>query len=151
RQSVPCSGPMSSYLDRSVPLRPDHAFVAKAEARSWHRCLAARALAALRRGDAAKICKTSWPADERAAELLRKTATAPTSTADFPAYAVADSFRSLAPGSAAMRLFERGRILDLAGITTITVPNVASLPVAPVFVAENAPAPVVNLPLTGSV
>jgi hypothetical protein len=138
-----------NYADRQspIPLRPDRGALAQAEARSWHHALAARALSTIRRGDAAKICKTSWPGDPRAAELLQKTAQTPTSRSDFPAYAVAEGFRSLAPGSAAMRLFERGRILDLSGITQITVPNVASLPPAPVFVGEGMPAPVVNLPL----
>jgi hypothetical protein len=104
-----------------------------------------------RRGDPAKICKTSWPGDPRAAELLVKSAVSPTSTSDYPATAVADTLRSLAPGSAAMKLFERGRILDLSGVTQITIPNLASAPASPVFVSEMSPAPVVNLALTGSV
>jgi hypothetical protein len=140
-----------NYAERPTPLRPDHALAAKAEARSWHRCLAARALAILKRGDAARLCKAAWPNDPRAAELLQKTAQTPTSRTDFPVYAITESFRSLAPGSSALRLLDRGRILDMSGITTITVPDVASLPPQAVFVGENAPAAVVVLPLGGAV
>jgi hypothetical protein len=41
-------------------------------------------------------------------------------------------------------LFERGLQLDLAGITTIRIPNVANLPPAPIFVGEGKPAPNVH-------
>jgi hypothetical protein len=36
--------------------------------------------------------------------------------------------------------------LDLAGVTTVRVPNVAALPIRPVFVGEGLPAPAVQFP-----
>jgi hypothetical protein len=54
------------------------------------------------------------------------------------------AFRSLAPGSAALRLFDVSEKFDLTGITTIRLPRVAASPVRPVFCGEGAPAPAVQ-------
>lgn len=110
------------------------------ERRSWHRAITAQALASLQRCDPATVLKTAWASDDRAALILRA-AQNPTSTDDFPAFDKTGLFQSLAPSSAALQLFERGLKLDLAGITTIRIPNIANLPPAPIFVGEGKPAP----------
>jgi hypothetical protein len=46
------------------------------------------------------------------------------------------TFRSLAPTSAALRLFDASNKLALAGVNTIRVPFVGSLPPQPVLVEE---------------
>ena len=51
---------------------------------------------------------------------------------------------SLAPSSAALRLFERGLKLDLSGVNTIRIPNISTWPQQPNFVREGAPAPTVQ-------
>src|SRR5690242_13909698 len=102
------------------------------ERRSWCRAIAANALGTVRRSNALEILRHAWPRDERAALILRA-ATSPTSLADFPVTDIVGVFRSLAPGSAALALFERGAKLDLTGINSIRIPNVASWPPQPVF------------------
>jgi hypothetical protein len=54
------------------------------------------------------------------------------------------AFRSLAPGSAALQLFDACEKFDLGGINTIRIPRVAALSPTPVFVGEGAPAPAVQ-------
>jgi hypothetical protein len=117
----------------------------QAERRSLHRAVAVRALSAMREWkgehvDAAMLAKASWPSDERA-QVLSRASTIPTSTADFPTFNPVVAFRSLAPGSAALILFELGLVLNLTGLTTINIPAVAGLPPQGVFVAEGLSAP----------
>ena len=118
------------------------------EARSWARAIAADALSRLGRGKAEAILKNEWPRDDRAA-LIHKAAVSPTSMASFPATNIVETFRSLAPGSAAFKLFDRSMKLDLNGISTITIPNAAAT-LQPVFVGEGAPAPAVQLNFSGA-
>jgi hypothetical protein len=113
----------------------------RADRQSWNRAIASLALAALRKHeDANKIVTDAWPSDARAALIVRG-AVSPTSRADFPTIAAVTAFRSLAPSSAALQLFELGLALDLTGRTTIGVPALASLPPQALFVAEGQPAP----------
>jgi hypothetical protein len=125
------------------PFLPHDEDALRIERRSWHRGIAARALATLRNDDPARIAKTAWPNDARA-QLITRGAVSPTSTANFPANDVVSAFRSIAPGSAALALFDLALKIDMQGVSTVAVPNVASLPPAPVFVAEGAPGPAVQ-------
>jgi hypothetical protein len=113
------------------------------ERRSWHRVVTACALARAQRSDPETIMMAAWPSDQRAALILRA-AQSSTATDDFPAFDRTGLFQSLAPSSAALQLFERGLQLDLAGITTIRIPNFGTLPPAPIFVGEGKPAPNVH-------
>jgi hypothetical protein len=130
---------------RPVPLRPDFSAVAAEHRRSLHRAIAVRALATLQEGkgrhvDAATIAKAAWPRDERV-QLIVRAPQIPTSTADYPTFDPVTAFRSLAPSSAALRLFELGLVLDLRGVSTIRIPGVAGLPTQPIFVGEGLAAP----------
>jgi hypothetical protein len=51
----------------------------------------------------------------------------------------------MAPGSALLKLLDYGYKLELTGVNTIKVPQLASQPPYPPFVAEGLPAPVVKL------
>jgi hypothetical protein len=73
-----------------------------------------------------------------------KGAVSPTKTTDFYSIDQIGVFRSLAPGSAALKLFDQCIKLDLTGITSVRVPHVAALPTQPVFVGEGMPAPAVQ-------
>jgi hypothetical protein len=78
-------------------------------------------LGKIKRTDANKVLRAAWPRDEHAA-LLLKAAQQPTRTTDFISYDQIGAFRSIAPGSAALRPFD------------IKVPHVASVWPKPVFV-----------------
>lgn len=126
-----------------IPLRPDFAEAQRMERQSWHRAVAASALAVAKSADPTDVLEAAWPSDQRAALILRS-AQNPTSSEDFPVFDKTGLFQSLAPTTAALQLFERGLHLDLAGITTIRIPNFASLPPAPIFIGEGKPAPNVH-------
>jgi hypothetical protein len=137
-------------MNAPIPLRPDFAEAQRLERQSWHRAITASALASLKRSDPADVLKAAWPSDQRA-ELILRAAQSPTSSTDFPAFDKTGLFQSLAPSSAAMQLFERGLKLDLAGITTIRIPNFANLPPAPIFIGEGRPAPNVHWTFEASI
>jgi hypothetical protein len=118
--------------------------------RSLRRAIAACALARAQSRDPETIMMAAWPRDERAA-LIVKAAQSPTGTANFPSLDITGLFQSLAPGSAALQLFERGLNLDLKGINTVHIPNITSWPPQPVFVAEGAPGPTVQWAFGGTV
>jgi hypothetical protein len=112
------------------------------ERRAWGRALAALVIANRDCADPAAVLKATWP-DDRAAAVRLKAATSPTSTGNAPVLLleVVQAFRSLAPASAALALFEKGLQVDLRGVNTITLPSLADVPPPGVFVAEGAPAP----------
>jgi hypothetical protein len=115
------------------------------QARSVRRAIAASALAKLRKGSAQRVLRAAWPRDEGALQILvQRSAVSPTSTGDYPHHDVIGSFFSLVPASAALNLFDRANKLDLAGLTTISVPSMAGQLPRPVFVAEGAPAPSIS-------
>jgi hypothetical protein len=132
------------------PLVPEDVSNGRAERRSWHRAIAARTLAMLQRGEPARIAKGAWPRDERVQTIIRA-ASAPADTTSFPTFNPAGIFRSLAPGSAALQLFELGLALDLRGISTVRIPIVAGLPPQGIFVGEDAAGPVLQWAFTSSV
>jgi hypothetical protein len=75
--------------------------------------------------DPTRILKRAWPHD-RQAEIILRASVAPTGLADFPVANITDAFRSLGPGSAAFQLLEAGLKVDLAGINSVRIPNVAA-------------------------
>ncbi|MGY8677107.1 hypothetical protein Q2941_04740 [Bradyrhizobium sp. UFLA05-153] len=135
-------------IDR--PFLPDPVLMRSNEQRSWYRAITADALSKLGRGKPETILKSEWPRDERAA-LIHKAAVSPTSTAQFPPHTIVETFRSLAPGSAAIKLFNLGLKLDLNSATTVTVPNAVAQAGVPIFVGEGLPAPAVQLSFAGAV
>jgi Phage capsid family len=126
-----------------IPLRPDRTALAHDERRALHRAVACVALGAARRVAPATVLKTNWPGDRRA-ELLLRSATSPTTSAEFPPTEAVGAFRSLAPGSVALALFGRGLQIDFAGVSTVHVPSVAQ-PAQHGFVGETQAAPVIAL------
>jgi hypothetical protein len=116
-----------------------------AEARSIQRAITVSVLAKIKNVEEVNILKQNWPRDEHAMLLLRG-AVSPTSTTSASAIShdQIGAFRSIAPGSAALSLFDRSVKLDLTGINTVRVPRVANLPPQPVFVVEGQPAPAVQ-------
>lgn len=112
----------------------------QAERRSWCRALGACVIGRTSNKNPNTIVKATWPTDSRA-ESITRAATSPTSRGNFPVHNIVGAFRSLAPSSAALRLFEQSLTLDMAGINQISLPLVEGLPVQAVFVGENMPAP----------
>ena len=118
------------------------------ERRSYCRAIAAKVIAG-EKGDAEKIAKGTWPKDERALMIV-KGAVTPTTSAMLWSYDPVVAYRSLAPSSAALALFQYGMMLDLTGATTIRIPAVVP-GVRPVFVGEGLPGPVVQRNLKSTV
>ena len=135
---------------RPIPLRPDRGALVANERRSWQRAIAGHALATVSAKNPDAIVRSAWPADVRAF-MIAKAATTPLSRSQYPARDIVEAFRSLAPGSAALALFEMGLMLDLRGITTIRIPHVVGLPLQPIFISEGAPAPAVQWSFASSV
>ncbi len=141
-------------LDRSpiTPLRPDRGEAIRAEGRAWSRAIAAQALSSPQRS-AEKILRANWPHDSRAATKL-KSAVSPTSTTNsgLPPHDLVEAFRSLAPASAAWKLFAHDAALklDLTGVHSINIPHVANFPPQPVFVGEGSAGPVAQWSLMKS-
>ena len=93
---------------------------------------------------AENVLKT-WDDDTRAAMIL-KAASNPASTSTYPQLTSTTVLPMLAPASASARLLALARPLDLSGLGSIKLPYIgqSGRPVAP-FIAEEAPAPVVDL------
>jgi hypothetical protein len=113
---------------------------ADTERRSWHRAIAAKVMAHRNNEDGARIVKSAWPTDDRALALTKGGVTQTTS-AGLWTYDPVIAYRSLAPASAALALFQLGTMLNLEGASTIRIPSFANMPVQPVFVEEGKPAP----------
>lgn len=127
---------------RGIPLRPDRDLMFAEERQSWGRALAALVIADRDHAEPAAVLKATWP-DDRAAVAHLKSAVSPTSTGNAPALLldIVQAYRSVAPASATLALFEKGLQIDLRGVNTITLPSLANVPPPGVFVAEGAPAP----------
>src|SRR5262245_23593492 len=130
-------------MTRPISFRPDYTASQQLEQRSWQRAVTAHALAVMRHENPSKIVKAAWPSDERA-HLMTRGAVEPLSTDDWGPFDAVTAYRSLAPASAALRLFGSGLALSLAGQTTIRIPSVAGTPPQAVFVGEGLPAPVLQ-------
>jgi hypothetical protein len=129
-----------------VPLRPDYAALATEQRRSLYRAASAIVLTTAREGvGAEEFLRRAWPDDAQAARIL-KAASSPTSTTNsgLPGVSTVGLFRLLAPQSSALQLFDRGLSVDLARITSVIMPTIATLP-AVVFVGEGQPIPATNL------
>lgn len=124
---------------RGIPLRPDRRALAHEQRRSLVRALTAIALADLNRSPG-EILKAAWPNDAEA-DLILRAAVPPMSSSSYPAYQTTTVLPSLAPQSAALRLFSASMTLDMDGVSLVKVPHPATVPV-PIFIAEGAPAPV---------
>jgi hypothetical protein len=115
------------------------------ERRSWHRAITADALARLKGGKSEAILKANWPTDHHAS-LLLKAAVTPMATTDWPyPVDVIGAYRSLMPSAATWKLLSHPSALqlDLSGLHQIMLPHLdpGALPVMPVFIGENQPAP----------
>ena len=78
---------------------------ADAERKSWHRAIAAKALAIPGQGDAGKIVKAAWPDDARALAITKGGVTQTTS-AGLWTYDPVTAYRSLAPAAQPSHSFQ---------------------------------------------
>ena len=123
--------------------------------RSMMRAITSMALGTVRHTSAESILRRAWPNDARAGLALAtisKGAVSPLMTTDAPALGVqgVKMLTRLAPRSAALQLFDDVMSVDLSGLATVRVPNVAV--VAPAaFVAEGSPGPVAQYMLAAGV
>jgi hypothetical protein len=126
-----------------IPLRPDPAALEREQRRSLIRAATAVALGAVSRRPAHEILAGAWPHD-RDAELVLRAAVTPTTMTSAAAISVdAIAFLvSMAPQSAAARLFERALRINLQGVHATNIARLVNVP-APGFVAEGAPIPVI--------
>lgn len=109
------------------------------ERKSLIRGITALALGSASRRFAADIAKSYWGEDSGAAAIV-KAAVSPTGTGDFPAWQATRVLPSLAPSSAATRLFGMALRVSLENIATTKLSYSLAPPVA-LFVAEGGPAP----------
>jgi len=134
-----------------IPLRPDPLAMAAMERRSFHRACAALAMTTSRartsQGPRADdVLRDNWRDDDAAATIL-KAVTSPLTTSNFAAIQSTKFVEMLAPDCAAAKLLNLGYKFDLSGINSIKLPFIGGggRPAKPAFVAEGAPAPVVDL------
>jgi hypothetical protein len=136
-----------------IPLRPDRTALAADQRRSLHRALTAVVLKSSpqSRISPEKFCASAWPNDDLAAAIV-KAASAPASTATAGALQLSavGMFRSLAPASAALALFERGFAVDLRGLASVRIPSITAALPAVVFVGEGGPIAAIDLSFSSS-
>jgi hypothetical protein len=137
-------------VNTPIPLRADPGALRQAERRSFMRAAAATFIGHRDREDAVKVLRRSWADD--GAERVLKAAMAPSGTADYPAAQANRVLPLLAPSSASGRLLALATSIDMSGYATIAVPWIAASSIAPpAFIAEGAPAPLVNLTTARSI
>jgi hypothetical protein len=126
-----------------IPLKFDSVATQRAEARSLWRATAACAKARMTGEREIAYAQRVFGHDDRAIAIT-KAAVAPHSTSD-SASALSitrvSPLLTIAPQSAAARLFAQCDSFDLTGISTVTVPYPVSFPVG-LFVAEGSPIPI---------
>jgi hypothetical protein len=134
---------MNAPARQGISYRPDPRALELEQRRSLIRAATAIALGAVSRRPADEILSRAWPSDDGAKMVLRG-ATVPTTTSSAVALNIdAVAFLvSMAPASAAARLFERALRTDLSQIHATNIARLVNVP-APGFVAEAAPIPVV--------
>jgi hypothetical protein len=118
----------------------------RADRQSFLRAVTAKALGEIHGRDPAAVLRTTWPNDSAAGLILRG-ATSPTTSTDYPTAIITNPLLTLAPTSAAARLFAQCFQVDLAGVTTVRLPYVTAAP-QPGFIAEAAPAPAAQVSLS---
>jgi hypothetical protein len=138
---------------RSVPPIVPEDLNGRRERRSLHRGLTAIVLngAPSSRISPEDFVRRNWPEDAQAARIVRA-ASAPASTTNAGALqlSAAGVFRSLAPTSAAIKLFDLGLVVDLSGLASVRIPSITTALPDTVFVGEGQPAPALNLSLSAS-
>jgi hypothetical protein len=139
------------------PIVPEDIANGAAERRSLQRAITSIVLGSLRRTDPTRILNGAWPTDRQAAMALQALTTRaasgpPLATTAAPSLQVEAQrvLALLAPASAALELFSYCLRLNLGSNATVRLPNVAMVPAA-VFIAENAPGPVVQYALGSAV
>ena len=133
--------PTKAPMTQPIPLRADPGALERSERRAWQRSIAASVFAVNQRTKATAILNGRGRATCAPHQSPRQRHRPRPQQSSFPQDVVA-AFRSLAPGSAAASLFALSNILSLAGLLTIRIPYVASLPPVQIFIGEGLPAPV---------
>jgi hypothetical protein len=132
-----------------IPLRPDPRARDVETKRSYVRAVTSIALSKVGNiHSPERICKAAWPSDEHAGLLVRA-AVSPTTTADYIKVDVIKLLGTLAPRSAAAKLFELSAPVDLSGINSILFPLPGALPTAS-FVGEGQAIPVLQGTISGA-
>ena len=138
---------------RGIPLRPDRTALAAEQRKSLHRALASLVLksSSTSRISPEKFCAASWPHDDFALRVVKAvSAPASTTTATALQLSAVGMFRSLAPSSAALQLFEAGFSIDLRGLHDVRIPSItAALPTV-TFVGEGEPTAAIDLSFSGT-
>ena len=133
-----------------IPLRPDVGALRQAERRSVYRALTACVFSppSSRFGPEQYVAR-AWPDDAQAARIA-KAISAPASTANTAALqlSIVGLFRSLAPTSAALALFEKGLTVDLRGLQSVRIPSITTALPTTSFIAEGEAAPASALNFT---
>jgi hypothetical protein len=138
--------------EEGIPLRVDRAALAAKNRRSTMRCISAIALGALKGQSADSIVAENW-SDDAVAAVLTRAATTPidTTTSGLPLLAPVRIVPSIAPSSAAVKLFgQAGVKLDFAGVDHYSIPFLSSMP-EPVWVRPSGAIPVVDAVLDGTI
>jgi hypothetical protein len=130
---------------QGIPLQADRDALAAENHRSTLRMLTAIALSPVMKQSAESIVTQNWPTDATASVLTRAaTPQIDTTNSGLPALTAVRLLPSLAPGSAASRLFAQAGIkLDFSRKALFSLPHLGTLP-EPVFVGEGGAFPVVQ-------
>ena len=138
----------STAAAQGLPLRVDPFARDREQRRSLIRAISSIVLSS---GDrrAEEIVEASWPKDNLASMVVRsitKGAVVPATmgTSGLPAAVSVEVLPSLAPMSAAVRLFARCMKVNLDHVNQVSVPR-GLAPTTPIFIAEGQPAPVFKL------
>jgi hypothetical protein len=131
-----------------VPLRPDFNAMRSMERRSLVRGLTSLVLSSSPKSRISpeEFLRGAWPDDGQAARIVKAASSpASTTTAGALQLSTVGLFRSLAPASAALALFEKGLSIDLRGLQSVRIPSITAAMPTVVFVAEGGAAPVIDL------
>src|SRR4051794_38471691 len=119
---------MSAPQRQGISYRPDPRALELEQRRSLIRAATAIALGAVSLRPATEILAAAWPSDD-GAKLVLRGATTPTTTSSAAALSI-DSVAflvSMAPQSAAARLFERALRIDLSGIHATNIARLVTV------------------------
>ena len=133
-----------------IPLRPDPDAFKQADRISLVRAATAIVLGHSDVDRSGEVLKT-WPDDAVAGRIL-KAAQRPTASGDFPQLQTMRVLPSLAPQAASTRLLALATSVNLNGAGTVRLPFIGATGTPrPPFVAEGAPAPVVDLNVSATI